>query len=169
MTLALPGSENRTRISHTVLEIFDRKHIALNALFLHYSLELPFGRIYQLARSNRSAFEIPGCNDYNISETIKTTETPFAPFGSVTLDLGHSENGTWISLTVSEIFDRKHIALNAIFLYSSSLLLLSHTNSFDGFLILLEQFFVKMENSWCWRLQYLWNDHNYRDVVWNSW
>ena len=42
----------------------------------------------------------------------------------MTIDLGHSENGTRISRTVSEIFDRKHIALNAIFLQSSSLLLL---------------------------------------------
>ena len=49
---------------------------------------------------------------------MKTTETPFAPFGSVTLDFGHSENGTRISLTVSEIFDPEHIALNALFLYS---------------------------------------------------
>ena len=73
---------------------------------------------YCLQRSNRSAFEIRGCNDYDISEKIRTTETPFAPFGSVTIGLGHSENGTRISLTVSEIFDRKHIALNAIFLYS---------------------------------------------------
>ena len=56
--------------------------------------------------------------DYNISEMITTTETWVAPFGSVTLPVGQSENRTRISLTVSEIFDRKHIALNAIFLYS---------------------------------------------------
>ena len=59
-------------------------------------------------------------DDDDISETIRTTEMSFAPFGSVTFDLGHGENGTRISLTVSEIFDGKHIALNAIFLYSSS-------------------------------------------------
>ena len=73
---------------------------------------------YCLQRSYRSAFEIHGGNDYNISEKMRTTETPFAPFGSVTIGLGDSENGTRKSLTVSEIFDRKHIALNAIFLYS---------------------------------------------------
>ena len=51
---------------------------------------------------------------------MKTTETLFAPVRSGTLDLDLSENGTRISLTVSEIFDRKHIALNALFLYSYS-------------------------------------------------
>ena len=51
--------------------------------------------------------EILDVGDYNISETITTTETWVAPFGSVTLALGHSENETRISLTVSEIFDRK--------------------------------------------------------------
>ena len=44
--------------------------------------------------------------DYNISETITTTETRVAPFGSVTLPVGQKENETQISLTVSEIFDR---------------------------------------------------------------
>ena len=121
MTLDLGHSENGTQISLTVSEIFDRKHTALNALFLYsdyYSLELPFGRIYQLARSNRSVFEIHDSKDYNISEMMRSTETQFAPFDSVTLELGHSENGTLISLTVSEIFDRKKTAQNAIFLYS---------------------------------------------------
>ena len=51
--------------------------------------------------------EILNVGDYNISETITTTETRVAPFGSVTLPLGHSENETRISLTVSEIFDQK--------------------------------------------------------------
>ena len=51
--------------------------------------------------------EILDVGDYNISETIKTTETWVAPFGSVTLPVGHSKNETRISLTVSEIFDRK--------------------------------------------------------------
>ena len=51
--------------------------------------------------------EILDVGDYNISETITTTETCVPPFGSVTLALGHSENETRISLTVSEIFDRK--------------------------------------------------------------
>ena len=45
--------------------------------------------------------EILDVGDYNISETITTTETWVAPFGSVTLALGHSENETRISLTVS--------------------------------------------------------------------
>ena len=56
-------------------------------------------------------------DDYNISETITTTKTTIVPLGSVTLAIDESENRTRISLTVSEIFDRKHIALNAIFLY----------------------------------------------------
>ena len=51
--------------------------------------------------------EILDVGDYNISETIKTTETWVAPFGSVTLPVGHSKNETRISFTVSEIFDRK--------------------------------------------------------------
>ena len=51
--------------------------------------------------------EILDVGDYNISETITTTETWVAPFGSVTLPVGQSENKTRISLTVSEIFDRK--------------------------------------------------------------
>ena len=51
--------------------------------------------------------EILDVNDNNISKTITTTETGVTPFGSVTLPLGHSENETRISLTVSEIFDRK--------------------------------------------------------------
>ena len=51
--------------------------------------------------------EILDVGDYNISETITTTETWVALFGSVTLALGHSENETRISLTVSEIFNRK--------------------------------------------------------------
>ena len=42
---------------------------------------------------------------YNISETITTTETWVAPFGSVTLPVGQRGNETQISLTVSEIFD----------------------------------------------------------------
>ena len=48
------------------------------------------------------------CWRRHISETIWTTETSFAPFGSATIALGHSENRTRISPTVSEIFDRKN-------------------------------------------------------------
>ena len=73
-----------------------------------------------LRRSNRSAFEIHDFYDYNISATITSTETSFVPLGSMTLAVPGSENRTQISFTVSEIFDRKHIALNAIFLYSYS-------------------------------------------------
>ena len=48
------------------------------------------------------------CWRLHISETRRTTETSFAPFGSATIALGHSENRTRISFTVSEIFDRKN-------------------------------------------------------------
>ena len=48
------------------------------------------------------------CWRIHISETIWTTETSFAPFGSATIALGQSENRTRISPTVSEIFDRKN-------------------------------------------------------------
>ena len=51
--------------------------------------------------------DILDVGDYIISETITTTETWVTPFGSVTLPVGHSKNETRISLTVSEIFDRK--------------------------------------------------------------
>ena len=51
--------------------------------------------------------EILDVGDYNISETITTTETWVAPFGSVTLSVVQNENETRISFTVSEIFDRK--------------------------------------------------------------
>ena len=43
--------------------------------------------LFEFTRSNRSAFEIPDVDDYNISETITTTETSCVPVGSVTLDL----------------------------------------------------------------------------------
>ena len=61
MTLPIDDSENRTRLSLIVSEIFDRKHIALSYFFIllpyyYYSTELPFGRIYQFACSNRSTF-----------------------------------------------------------------------------------------------------------------
>ena len=131
VTLPVSYSENGTQISSTVSEIFDRKHIALNALFLYSSSLLlrrsrtfVRERLFEFTTSYRSAFEIHGYNDSNISGTITTTETSFVPKGSVTLPVPYSENRTQIPFTVSEIFDQKHIALNAIFLYSSSLLLL---------------------------------------------
>ena len=43
--------------------------------------------LFEFVRSNRSAFEIPDVDDYNISETITTTKTSFVPVGSVTLEL----------------------------------------------------------------------------------
>jgi hypothetical protein len=51
-------------------------------------------------------------NDNYISETITTLVTTYVPFGSVIIAIDESENRTRLSLTVSEIFDRKHIALN---------------------------------------------------------
>ena len=50
-----------------------------------------------------------------ISETITPTETWVALFGSVTHALGQSENGTRISLTVSEIFAAKNNNLTPYF------------------------------------------------------
>ena len=90
-------------------------------------------------------------DDYNISGTITTTETSFVSIGTSALSVLYSENGTRISLTVSEIFDRKHIALNAIFLYSSSLLLFDRTTVQSNIpTCSVEQ--VSIRNSWCWRL-----------------
>ena len=91
-----------------------------------------------LQRSYRSAFKIHDFDDYNISGTITTTKTSFVPFGSVTLAPKYSENETRISLTVSEIFDRKHIALNAIFLYSYSYYSFFPPNSLATYLLLQE-------------------------------
>ena len=48
------------------------------------------------------------CWRRHISETIWTTETSFAPFGSATISLAHRGNRTRISPTVSEIFDWKN-------------------------------------------------------------
>ena len=60
-------------------------------------------RLLILQRSYKSAFEIRDVDDYNISETITTTDTSFVLIGSVTCALPYSENGNLISLTVSEI------------------------------------------------------------------
>ena len=86
-----------------------------------------------LQRSYRSAFKIHDFDDYNISGTITTTKTSFVPFGSVTLAPNYSENETRISHTVSEIFDRKHIALNAKFLYSYYSFSYSYSYSYYSF------------------------------------
>ena len=62
--------------------------------------------------------EILDVGDNNISETITTTETWVAPFGSVTLPVGQSENGNSnISYRFGDIRPEAR-ALNAIFLYS---------------------------------------------------
>ena len=116
MTLPIDDSENRIRLSLTVSEIFDRKHIALPYFFILLLLLL-------LIKAVRTAFsvfarakwEILDVGDYNISGTITTTESSFGTVGRVTLAVDVSENGTRISLTVSEIFDRKHIALTSYF------------------------------------------------------
>ena len=68
-------------------------------------------------------------NDNYISETITTIKTTYVPFGSVIIAIDESENRTRLSLTVSEIFDRKHIALNgerviSLFFFPIILLLL---------------------------------------------
>ena len=82
--------------------------------FVNYRSE----RLFEFTTSYRSAFENHDYNDSDISGTITNTETLFVPLGSVILPVPYNENGTQISSTVSEIFDRKHIALNALFLYS---------------------------------------------------
>ena len=46
---------------------------------------------------------------------MEATETLFVPVGSATLAIDKSENRTRISIPVSEIFDRKYIAMNAYF------------------------------------------------------
>ena len=120
-TFALGYSKNGTRISLTVSEIFDAKDNNLARCFFIMPCELVRRHIPSCSSKfdvKMENLEILDVGDYNISETITTTETRVAPFGSVTLPVGQSENGIWISLTVLEIFDRKHIALNAIFLYS---------------------------------------------------
>ena len=68
-------------------------------------------------------------NDNYISETITTIKTTYVPFGSAIIAIDESENRTRLSLTVSEIFDRKHIALNgerviSLFFFPIILLLL---------------------------------------------
>ena len=68
-------------------------------------------------------------NDNYISETITTIKTTYVPFGSAIIAIDESENRTRYSLTVSEIFDRKHIALNgerdiSLFLFLLLLLLI---------------------------------------------
>ena len=87
------------------------------------------------------------CWRLHISKTIRTTETSFAPFGSATIALGHSENRTRISPTVSEIFDRKNSQEREYFFIMPCELVRRHIRTCSSI------FDVKMEKSWCWRLQ----------------
>ena len=88
---------------------------------LHTLAYVSFSFLFLLSRTNgfydsaRAKWEILDVSDYNISEMITTTKTSFKITGSVNLPVPHSGNGTQISLTVSEIFDRKHIALTRCF------------------------------------------------------
>ena len=113
VTLPLGHSRNETGISFTVSEIFDRKREPWTRYFFILII-MPCELVRRHIRICSSKFdvkmenlEILDVGDYDISEMITTTETWVAPFGSVTLPVGHSKNKTRISLTVSEIFDRK--------------------------------------------------------------
>ena len=110
VTLPVGHSKNETRISLTVSEIFDRKQEPWTRYFFIMPCELVRRHIPSCSSKfdvKIENLEILDVGDYNISETITTTETWVAPFGSETLPVGHSKNETRISLTVSEIFDRK--------------------------------------------------------------
>ena len=114
VTLPVGHTENETRISLTVSEIFDRKQEPWTRCFFILILIIKPYEVVRLIWFCSSKFdvkienlEILDVSDNNISVTITTTETWVAPFGSVTLSVGHRENETRISLTVSEIFDRK--------------------------------------------------------------
>ena len=86
-----------------------------------------------------------------ISETITTTETRFAPFGSVTLALSHCENGTRISLNVSEIFDRKN----------------SPERDISLFLLLLFFFYLSARTLATYLLLQEWSDPGNFDIISN--
>ena len=87
------------------------------------------------------------CWRLHISLTIWTTETSFAPFGSATIALGHSENWTRISPTVSEIFDRKNSPERDVSLF---LLLAVRIHSYGFWVSNVVQ--VSIRKTWCWRL-----------------
>ena len=168
-TIALGHSENRTRISLTVSEIFDRKNspkrdVSLLAVRIH-SHGCCFYNVVQV--SIRKSW----CWRLYISGTITTTETSFAPVGSVTVDLGHSGNGTRISLTVSEILDAKDSNLSRYFFILIIILIMPCELVRRHIPICWVNFRQngKSWNSWCWRLQYLRNDNNNRDVGCTVW
>ena len=118
----------KTRISLTVSEIFDRKQEPWTRyffiLFYSYSYYLLAVRIHSNGYWFRSLVQVSipkfWCWRLHISETIWTTETSFAPFGSATIALGHSKNRTRISPTVSEIFFGKTAQNADISLFFSS-------------------------------------------------
>ena len=164
-TIALGHSENRTRISPTVSEIFDRKNSPERGYFfiIFLILIMPCELVRRHIRTCSSKFdvkmenlEILDVGDNNISETITTTETCVTPFCNVTLPVGYSKNETRISLTVSEIFDRKQEPWTRYFFIKS------FANFRSERLVLFAR--VKWETSWCRRPQYLRNDNNYRDL-----
>ena len=108
-------------------------------------------------------------NDNYISETITTIKTTYVPFGSVIIAIDESENRTRLSLTVSEIFDRKHIALNgerviSLFFFP----IISRANSFERVLISLARTGQHSEVLML-TTSYLRNDMNDRNVVCTVW
>ena len=108
-------------------------------------------------------------NDNNISGTITTIKTTYVPFGSVIIAIDESENRTRLSLTVSEIFDRKHIALNgerviSLFFFP----IISRANSFERVLISLARLGQHSEVLML-TTSYLRNDKNDRNVVCTVW
>ena len=167
VTLALNQSKNGTRISFTVSEIFDRKQEPWTAIFLYSSslLLLLAVRIHSNGYWFRSLVQVSipkfWCWRRHISETIWTTETSFAPFGSATIALGHSENRTRISPTVSEIFDRKNSPERGYFF-------ISRANSFERVLISLARTGQHSEVLML-TTSYLRNDMNDRNVVCTVW
>ena len=111
-------------------------------------------------------------NDNYISETITTMKTTYVPFGSVIIAIDESENRTRLSLTVSEIFDRKHIALNgerdiSLFFFSI-IIIISRANSFERVLISLARTGQHSEVLML-TTSYLRNDMNDRNVVCTVW
>ena len=148
VTLALGHSENETRISFTVSEIFDAKDNNLTRYFFIMPYELVRRHIWIRSSKFSSKWKILDVGDYNISETIRTTETWVAPFGSVTLPLGHSKNETQISLTVRRYSTGSKSPEGDISLFS--LLLAVRIHSYGCWFRLLEQ--VSIPKFWCWRL-----------------
>ena len=100
------------QVNDQVIEQFWKT--AQNAdISLFFFLLKPYDRLFWFCSSPFFVkFETYYANDNYISETITTIKTTYVPFGSVIIAIDESENRTRLSLTVSEIIDRKHIALN---------------------------------------------------------